>query len=210
MLEEIPEPESVVVLERHGQQYWQGFTLISFPVVPIGIKTIGDFYDAYTYDGQHKFFNPPTDKIFALLEGEWYVYNGEGTIGDLPITPNLGVVLWLDFPSWLGIRGVPQLGAEVEIRPGINLIGLPEVPAAYKRPSDFLSDIICVVMTTDMEGLHLIGREGDPGDNPFQAGEAVILISTMETTLDLTAPTVSAAPSAYNKNLTASWGAMKQ
>ena len=106
------------------------------------------------------------------------------------------------------MRGVPQLGGEAKINPGLNLIGLPEVPAAYQRPSDFLSDIICAVMVTDRDGFHVVGRVGDPGDDLFQAGEAVMLISTMETTLDLSG-SVASAPSAYRR-LKMSWGAMKQ
>ena len=86
------------------------------------------------------FFDSPTEGILVLIEGEWYFYNGEGETGNLVITPNLGVILRLDWAAWLGMRGVPQVGGgAVEVQHGLSIIGLPEVPAAYQRPSDFLS-----------------------------------------------------------------------
>ena len=56
--------------------------------------------------------------------------------------------------------------------------------------------------------LYLIGRAGDEGDTPLYLGQAVILITSMDITLDMSEP-VSAAPSARSR-VTMSWGALKQ
>ena len=205
-VEVIPEPE--IILDRHDQQYWQGFTLVSFPVRPDGIETVGDFFREYEYDGSHGFFDRETEGVILLIDGGWFFYQGEGVLGDVPITPHLGIVLKLDWAHLLGMRGVAQVGGEVDLVIGVNLVGLPEIPGRFKRPSDFLGDGVELVIGTNVDGFFLVGRAGDPGDDLLLAGQALIIISSVDAVLDLSSST-AAAPSAY-RMLRTSWGAVKE
>ena len=108
--------------------------------------------------------------------------------------------------------------AKVELMPGLNVVGLSELPSRYRVPSDFLEvDGIEVVMTTGwddekyMSDLRLVGRAGDPGDdNPLYRGQAVLLIATTQLTLDLSSDTLAAPMAPRVGTLNTSWGAMKR
>ena len=206
-----PEPEPII-LEQHEYQLFVGYTLIGFPVRLVEDREIQEFY------GNNDFFDSPTEGIFVHvpvegLEQEWYFYNGEGVWGNLriPLWSHFGMIVKLDEAETMELEGVPLEGKPtVPIREGWNLIGLPEAPAAYERPSDFLSDDISVVLITDETGFQLICRVGDPGDNLLYPGQALLLQSVTELTLDLSLSVV-AAPSVRRKGtLATSWGAMKR
>ena len=205
-----------VELSYHEWTWLKGYNLVSFPVMREGIETVADLYQAYTYT----LFNPPQDIIYVSIDGCWFGYNGqEGQIaGDVRITPYLGVLMLMDWSVLLTMRGIEQIGdGEVELMPGLNVVGLSELPSRYRVPSDFLSiDGIEVVMTTAwddekyMSDLRLIGRAGDPGDNPLYRGQAVILIATVQLTLDLSSGVLSAPMAPRSGTLATSWGSMKQ
>ena len=57
----------------------------------------------------------------------------------MPLSSHFGMIVRLDEENSWEVEGKPLQGkASVPIRIGWNLIGLPELPAAYERPSDFL------------------------------------------------------------------------
>ena len=201
-----------VELVYHEWTWLKGYNLVSFPVMREGIETVADLYQEYAL------FNAPQDIIYVAIDGCWFAYNGqEGQVaGEVRITPYLGVVMVMDWTAILGMRGVEQIGdGELELMPGLNVVGLPELPSRYGKPSDFLEvDGIEVVMATawndetKMSDIHVIGRAGDPGDNPLYRGQAVILIATTQLTLDLSND-VASAPGIHRRLITG-WGTMKQ
>ena len=200
-----------VELVYHEWTWLKGYNLVSFPVMREGIETVADLYQEYAL------FNTPQDIIYVAIDGCWFAYNGQDdqSVGDVRITPYLGVLMVMDWTAILGMRGVEQIGdGELELMPGLNVVGLSELPSRYSVPSDFLEiDGIEVAMVTawnvekKMSDIHLIGRVGDPGDNPLFRGQAVILIVSTELTLDLSSD-VPSAPGVH-RTLRTSWGAMK-
>ena len=200
-IEEIPEPEPVVMLEYHDYQFWKGYTLVGFPVLKPEIETIGDFYEAHT------FFDSESEGIIVKIDEGWYFYNGHGPIGEIPITPNLGVAVKLDWAHYLGMRGMAVAGGEMDLHIGANLVGLPEIPSAYKRPSDFLNDSICLVIVEKQGTFYAVGKAGDNGDDLLSAGQALLIIASTEMTLDLSS-SIAAAPNAY-RILKTPWGKIK-
>ena len=201
-----------VELVYHEWTWLKGYNLVSFPVMREGIETVADLYQEYAL------FNAPQDIIYVAIDGCWFAYNGqEGQVaGEVRITPYLGVVMVMDWTAILGMRGVEQIGdGELELMPGLNVVGLSELPSLYRVPSDFLRiDGIEVVMATawndekKMSDIRVIGRAGDPGDNPLFRGQAVILIATTQLTLDLSND-VASAPGIHRRLITG-WGTMKQ
>ena len=204
---EIPEPPTpppAPELVRWEHQFYQGWNLVSFPVLPEGVATLSDLYHHWT------FFTAHNGHIVVNLDGEWTLYSGaDGEVtGDIPLSAHLGLAVRLDWATYLGVRGVALSSAEtIDLHAGTNLVGFPEIPTNFKRPSDFLSDIICAVIVTRRGGGYLVGSAGDSGDEALERGDAVILIATEPTTISLATPQ---APSAMrHATLITSWGAMK-
>ena len=200
-----------VELVYHEWTWLKGYNLVSFPVMREGIETVADLYQEYAL------FNAPQDIIYVAIDGCWFAYNGQErqVAGEVQITPYLGVVMVMDWTAILGMRGVEQIGdGELELMPGLNVVGLSELPSRYRVPSDFLMiDGIEAVMATawndetKMSDIHVIGRAGDPGDNPLFRGQAVIPIATTQLPLDLSGD-IPSAPGVH-RTITTSWGAMK-
>ena len=210
-----PEPEPVV-LESHEWKLFAGYTLIGFP-----IQVFDDEHGNYQSEVEDFYhdsnvFDSPTEGILEHIKveevcPEWWFYQGEGLLGNFPTVGNHGVVVRLDEAETVELEGIANYSrTSVKIQEGWNVIGLPEVPLLYKRPSDFLSDAICLVLVTDETGFRSIGRADDPGDNPLYPGQAVLLQATTELRLDLSGDTL-AAPSIRRSvgNMTTTWGAMK-
>ena len=210
VVEAVVETEPVELV-YHEWTWRRGYNLVSFPVMREGIETVADLYQEYAL------FNAPQDIIYVAIDGCWFAYNGqEGQVaGEVRITPYLGVVMVMDWAAILGMHGIEQIGdGELELIPGLNVVGLSELPSLYRIPSDFLRiDGIEAVMVTawddekKMSDFSLIGRAGDPGDNPLFRGQAVVLIVSTELTLDLNGDTPSAP--GVHRTLRVSWGAMK-
>ena len=197
---ESPETPVAVELESWEVQFYQGWNLVSFPVLPEGVETISDLYHRWTFFAAHN------ADIVTLIDQNWVLYNGigDGVAGEIPLSANLGLVVRLDWASWLGLRGVPLPNeGSVDLRPGVNLVGFADLPFGVKRPSDLLSDVICAAIVTRRGELYLIGRAGDSGDEPLERGQAVILVATEPTTLQLASPTMDQDVSVRG------WGAEK-
>ena len=71
------------------------------------------------------------------------------------------------------IRGEPIAGEEIELAPGVHFVGLPEIPVAYKRPSDLLIDGVAWVHVKKDKKYLYIYAEGDDGDDLFYARASV-------------------------------------
>ena len=140
-----------------------------------GVETISDLYHRWTFFAAHN------ADIVTLQDGEWLLYSGthDSVAGEIPLSANLGLVVRLDWASWLGVRGVPLPNeGTVDLRAGVNLVGFANLHPGVSHPSDLLNDIICAVIVTRRGELYLIGRVGDLGDEPLARGQAVILVAT--------------------------------
>ena len=180
------------VLEVHEWQFWQGVTFIGFPVLRTDIVTIAEFWDAYGV------FDSPTEAIYyySSVDRCWYSYSGQPeqqVTGAIPITVHLGLAVALDWAWLLGMRGVPFMGKIVEIKVDANMVGLPELPARYKRPSDLIAvrGVEHVVVTLEA-GAFIVKRVGDPGDELFLPGQAILIFATADMTLDFSGVVFSA------------------
>ena len=176
---------------------------MSFSVVPEGVETLADLYYQWTFFAAHN------AHIVVLIDNCWILYAGEGETGDIPLSPHMGLAIRLDWSTWLGVRGVRQENSsQIELYAGLNFIGFPQVSESYQRPSDFLSETIIAVLLTQKGKLYLVGRAGDSGDDLLTDGQAVALMVTQPTILNLSVPT---APKAQQvKTLATSWGGLKR
>ena len=163
-------------------QFYEGWNFVSFPVVPEGVETISNLYHNWPFFAAHN------ADIYTHIDNKWLLYSGtnDGIAGEIPLSAHLGLAVRLDWASWLGLRGVPLPNeGSIDLRPGVNLVGFPDLPHGVTRPSDLLSDVICAVIVTRRGEPYIIGRVGDPGDEPLERGQAVILIVTEPMTLHL-------------------------
>ena len=198
---ELPVPELV----QWEYQFWKGWNLMSFSVLPLGVETVSDLYHEWDFFAAHN------ADIVVNVDGAWLLYDGtdESVAGEVPLSVNLGMAVRLDWGTYLGVRGISLPNAEiVDLRPGVNLIGFSDSSANVRRPSDFLSDTVYAVVVTREGKFYLVGRAGDSGDELLESGQAVILVSAESGELDLVKSTPS-APSARGGTLVTSWGAMK-
>ena len=181
---EIPEsPPPVPTVEEvwWDWQFWRGWNLMGFIVLPDGVETLADLYHHWAFFAAHN------GHIVVNIDGEWLLYSGEGEpTGEIPLSAHLGLAVRLDWAAYLGVRGVPlPSAATIDLHAGTNLVGFPVLPADVRVPSDLLSDTICAVIVTRRGQFYLVGRAGDSGDEALDSGDAVILIVTEPTTLRL-------------------------
>ena len=213
--------EVVVMSEYFLYGNWyEGKNLVSLPVVKESWKTIADFYDHYN-QGNYSSFMGGSTIYFHDVGDEWYSYNGQdgqNLAGDVPLTPYLGFIVERDYTTWWGLWGVRLMGdGEVDISPGINVLGLTELTSRYERPSDFLEiegiESVQVTKWSSEERksvLLTIEQSGDEGDDLLHLGQAVILNSRVQTTLDMTEQAPGAPQALRYRTLTTAWGAMKR
>lgn len=207
---EVPEPESppVEVFEtyRWDYQFYKGWNLVVFPALPEGVETIADLYARYAFFGAYN------ADIVVNLDGMWLKYSGdmESDVGDIPLSPHLGLAIRLDYSAFLGniLRSKTESNeTQIVLRAGANLIGFPEVPSQYERPSDLLSRVVIAVILTQEGSLKLVARVGDSGDDPLVDGQAMIVIATEVTLINLQPPL---APSVIaTRKITTTWAEMK-
>ena len=200
---EPPPPPTVIELAYWEYQFYKGWNLMSFSVVPEGVETLADLYYQWTFFAAHN------AHIVVLIDNCWILYAGEGETGDIPLSPHMGLAIRLDWSTWLGVRGVRQENSsQIELYAGLNFIGFPQVSESYQRPSDFLSETIIAVLLTQKGKLYLVGRAGDSGDDLLTDGQAVGLMVTQPTTIYLETPQ---APMAQRVGtLATSWGGLKR
>ena len=163
-------------------QFWRGWNLMSFKVLPDGVETLADLYHHWAFFAAHNAY------IVVNLDGEWTLYSGtDGELtGEIPLSAHLGLAVRLDWAAYLGVRGMPLPSAEtIDLHAGANLVGFPTLPSDVRVPSDLLAEAICAVIVTRRGEFYLVGRAGDSGDEALRSGDAVILIVTEPTTLRL-------------------------
>ena len=164
-----------VELSRFEIQFWQGWTLMCFPVLPESVSTVADLYDEWD------FFTEFNGQIVLLVDGCWVTYSGDraDVVGAITLSAVTGLAIRLDWAAYLGVRGVLLPSPDVvQLQAGSNLLGLPRLPVGAVKPSDLLSDVICAVLLERKGKFYLVGRVGDPGDEfPLVVGQAVLLIS---------------------------------
>ena len=182
---EIPEPPPPAPAAEKvwwDWQFWRGWNLMYFTVLPDGVETLADLYHHWAFFAAHK------AHIVVNIDGEWLLYSGEDShpVGEIPLSAHLGLAVRLDGAAYLGVRGVPLPIAEtIDLHAGANLVGFPVLPADVRVASDLLSDTICAVIVTWRGEFYLVGRAGDSGDEALENGQAVILIVTAPTVLRL-------------------------
>ena len=210
--------ETVVMCSYFDYGLWhQGRNLVSLPHILPDWETISDFYDYYDQGDYKSFMSGSTISVY--IDGEWLSYNGQDgqEAGDVELTPYLGMLVERDFTVLWGMPGSMKItgDGEVELSPGVNVVGLTELPSRYERPSDFLEidgiESVQVTKWSDESNLSVlltIEQAGDEGDDPLYLGQAVILVSTIETTLDMT-ERMPSAPQARQVRMTTSWGKLK-
>ena len=237
VVEEINEVAEEIIEEvvpktyRFEYGYWyQGYNLVSFPVLPEGIVTIRDLFDRYSLFADFELLNENPigytgDKIIVYADGCWLGYGGEddNVIGDIEITPYMGFGLLMDYSGWIAMSGRRLVGdGSYELQAGVNLLGITQMPVGIEKPSDFLLvDGVHAVISRVITGLgkekdwHLIGRIGDPGDEyPVALGQAYILITSWGGGVidfeDVPDGDIAAAPMAPRvDNIATSWGSIK-
>ena len=205
-----PTPTPTTITSTGSDSHFYDFSegdsrFIGLPVLSWGVETVKDLWEVFRAEFKN-------DISFQLMvNGVWQTsYRGEDNeLGETAVTPHLAVNVGID--SWVTIRGEPIAGEEIELAPGVHFVGLPEIPVAYKRPSDLLGDSIAWVHVKK-DGKYLyIYAEGDDGDDLFYAGQAFVIRVVETLTLDLRGNEVAAAPMAQRiGTLATSWGAMKQ
>ena len=197
--------------QRHSDSHFYDFSeghsnFIGLPVVPADVDTVKDLWEVFM---AAEFKN---DISFQLMANSvWQTsYRGEDNgLGETAVTPHLAVNVGIN--SWVTIRGEPIAGEEIELAPGVHFVGLPEIPVAYKRPSDLLIDGVAWVHVKKDRKYLYIYAEGDDGDDLFYAGQAFVIRVVETLTLDLRGNEVAAAPMAQRQGtLATSWGAIKE
>ena len=183
--------------EWHDYIFHSGYNFVTFPILPNGVETLEGLYP-------HLYPETYGTVLLVYISGCWLIYGGEGETGMIPLTSNMGVVVYAEQPFSVTMFGSRVKDSELALVPGGNFVG---VPSGVKRPSDLLDreDTVLyeIAVLREIEGkLYLIGRLGDSGDEePFEDGEAVFLIVSG----------TAQAPKAYRAStLAASWGTMKR
>ena len=191
---------------------WQGETMLSLRLLPQGVETISDLWNAYG-------LSVDKGNTIKTLLGNWATYDNVTPLlqgmADLQLWKNMGMVIEQTRGTLINIEGCPvENSQKILIQEGDNLIGFPEVPDLFKLPSDFLSDKVVAVKvqrgTPWGAVYHTIAAVGDEGDNPLRAGQAVILTSTEPHWINLSEPPPAAPMAPHAATLAMSWGAMKE
>ena len=160
-----------------------GFNLFHLPI---------QFTDGRTVAGLHKALGITGDLAIYSYDGtDWHEYSGDtdrATPADAELGVYTGLVVSVDTSASVSMQGCPlSLSEPLTLQPGMNLIGFPEPPPGVTLVSDLLEldETICAIITEIDGEFFIVGRAGDPGDEPLRDGQAVILIATEPTSLDL-------------------------
>ena len=203
-------PRSDADTDSHFWDFSEGDSqFIGLPVVPEGVKTIKDLWEAFRAEFE-------TDISFKLMvDGVWQTtYQGEDNeLGEIVVTPHLGINIGVG--SWVTLRGAPVAGEQLELSPGVHFVGLPEIPMLYKRPSDLLNGKIVWVevrkkVKRNGSPYYTIYAEGNEGDDLFYAGQAFVIRVIESIVLDLRNKVASAPMAQRVGTLATSWGSMKE
>ena len=197
-----PEPEIEKVYTEF--QFYNGFNIFAPSVMLDDIITVKDFWDKYT------FLEILNAIIYVHVEDLWYSYDSNGGMaGDVPLNPYMGMIIYLEKYSLLGMHGIPYPKPQsVNIPIGISVMAFPMFPTGIQRPSDFIELGVDITIVSVKGELKLVGRVDDEGDVPFIENQGVIIITQNQIVIDF--PEVPQAPQAYRiGTLTITWGEIK-
>ena len=220
---EVPEIEEQATIETEPcveegveRTFYRGYTLYTPTVLPEGVVTLADLWEAYWWVGANE------GAFYVVVDSEWLVYRGSGDVGTLPLSAIGAILVYQANSTLAGLQGCPVTSpAQIELKGGWNLIGFPKVPDLIERPSDLLSDIVCVVIVTQEGQFKKVFRAGDPGDAPLVNGQGLLVLAAEETTVALEVaqapgaspawrdPDKSSVPRPGGQVLTMAWGAIK-
>ena len=169
----------------------QGLGLVHLPLAvrainaePTEMRTIGDFYDALGPENVNFIIT------FDSVAGAWRSYLGpssRGTPADLPITADTGILTLMKDPVTLHLEGHPWSVtgmSTIQLRPGLNLIGVPLKDERLKQVSDLLGleglrNNATAIVVYDEGKFKVVTQPGDDGDVPI-TGEAAFIMTTRE------------------------------
>ena len=160
--------------------FWHGYNFHTLPVLPDSVTTIADLWDYYDFVGNGG------GEFHIVIDGMWHRYDGNGDVGEIPLTPHQGLLVTLKgVPAFNHLTGCPVKNqASITLNAGMSLVGFPVVPQGYVLPSDFLAhDSIDIILVTKNGAFKAIGRAGDDGDVPLVDGQSLLFIATSETEL---------------------------
>ena len=202
---EPPEPPPPVIPKQYAEfQFYKGINFFSMPLYLDGINTIADLWNKYQ-------FLQLNGLIYVLVDNCWLTYNGQEdqVAGDIPLTPYTALALSLISPSLVGMRGVPYVLQEtLELAIGANFVAFPILPTGVVRPSDLIALGATAVLVSIKGVPYLIGRAGDPGDDPISPNHGMLVVTQNPIVLEFAI--VAAAPAAIKKKtLITSWAKQK-
>ena len=206
----VPEPETPVIKiescveERVERLFYKGYTLYTPTVLPESVSTIAGLWERNSFTGANG------GAFYVVVDTSWLVYRGSGDVGDIPLRPGIGILVYQETNGTLaGLRGCPVTSqVQIELQAGLNLIGFPVVPDTIERPSDLLSDSVHGVIITQTGQFKMVSRVGDDGDEPIVNGQGLLVLTSQPTTISLEPPQAPQAP--RHGTLITKWGAMKQ
>ena len=177
---------------------------------PKPIKTVGDLYDVLG----EKDLNFIT--TYDTEASTWRSYLGErsrGKSSDRRITQDLGLITIMKHPVNLKIEGIIQQvegQSYIDLRKGINLVGIPVKDDRTKRVSDLLQldgliNNITSIIVSYQGNFKVVAQQEDEGDHELKGGQAFITVAQNDAKVDFHGTawsnTVEDLPSAPQTNL---------
>ncbi|MBB17585.1 hypothetical protein CMK22_20150, partial [Candidatus Poribacteria bacterium] len=166
-----------------------GISLVHLPLrihkingQPQPIKTVGDLYDALG----EKNLNFIT--FYDTEASTWRSYLGErsrGKSSDRQITQDLGLITVMKKTVNLKIEGIIQQvegRSYIDVRQGINLVGIPIKDDRTKRVSDLLQhegliNNITSIIVSHQGNFKVVAQPEDEGDHQLTGGQAFITVA---------------------------------
>ena len=155
------------------------------------IESVGDLYDALGGAGIVNFLI-----TYDSQTQEWrsfFVPLDKGTPANAPLADDTGIIVSLRVAVSLHLSGDP-LGTDgsstITLKQDLNLVGLPLRDSKIARVSDLLTlerigGNVPVIIVPDGGKFKLVRRAGDPGDIEITGGQAFIMSTSREATVDI-------------------------
>jgi len=176
--------------------------------IPPGINLVHLPLGIHRINGQEKRVRTISDLYNALGEenlnfittydpeaSTWRSYLGErsrGKSADRQITQDLGLITVMKHPVNLKIDGIIQQvngRSYIDLRKGINLVGVPVKDDRIKRVSDLLQleglkDNIPSIIVSHQGNFKVVAQQEDEGDHELKGGQAFITIAQNDANVD--------------------------
>ena len=147
----------------------------------------------------------------------WRSYLGDrsqGKSADRQITQDLGLITIMKHPVNLKIEGIIQQvdgRSHIDLRTGINLVGVPIKDNRIKHVSDLLQleglkDNVLSIIVSHQGNFKVVTQQGDEGDHEFKGGQGFITVAQNNADVDFYGTawsnTMEDLPSAPQTNFT--------